>query len=315
MESELKTRIDALEAKYAVSGQALLDYLDGLVETDYLKYWDYIHLDTLLSLQSPRTKHHDEPIFIMYHQITELYFKLCLHELKDVIESEGMDATLMEERLRRCNTYFKALDNSFSIMVDGMDRKQFLKFRMALLPASGFQSAQYRMIEMACAPLNQLVHIDHRQEMAEEKDVSTLFKKLYWQSGATIAATGEKTLTLIQFEEKYAAGFQAQASQWAGRTVSHRMADLTEAGKMTEGLREQARAFDRYVNVLWPLSHYKSAVRYLAKKPADVRATGGTNWQKYLPPRMQLRIFFPHMWTQTEKDAWGTLPSKPSVNK
>ena len=104
MESELKTRIDALEAKYAVSGQALLDYLDGLVETDYLKYWDYIHLDTLLSLQSPRTKHHDEPIFIMYHQITELYFKLCLHELKDVIESEGMDATLMEERLRRCDT-------------------------------------------------------------------------------------------------------------------------------------------------------------------------------------------------------------------
>jgi tryptophan 2,3-dioxygenase len=51
--------------------------LDGLLYADFLTYWDYIHLDTLLSLQSPKTPFPDEEIFIIYHQITELYFKLC----------------------------------------------------------------------------------------------------------------------------------------------------------------------------------------------------------------------------------------------
>jgi tryptophan 2,3-dioxygenase len=59
------------------------------------------------------------------------------------------------------------------------------------------------------------------------------------------------------------------------------------------------------VNVYWPLAHYKSAVRYLAKKNDDIAATGGTNWQKYLPPKFQKRIFYPELWTEAEKEEWG----------
>ena len=59
------------------------------------------------------------------------------------------------------------------------------------------------------------------------------------------------------------------------------------------------------MNVHWPLAHYRSAVRYLQKDPADIAATGGTNWQKYLPPRVQQRVFFPELWTPQELEEWG----------
>lgn len=65
LDAALLERIEALRAKYAASGQELIDFLDGLLEADYITYWDYIRLDSLLSLQQPRTPHHDEPIFIM----------------------------------------------------------------------------------------------------------------------------------------------------------------------------------------------------------------------------------------------------------
>ena len=87
MDDAIEGRLKALKEKYAASGQELLDFLDGLLEADYLTYWDYIRLDSLLSLQQPRTSHHDESIFIMYHQITELYFKMVLHELDPLIEA------------------------------------------------------------------------------------------------------------------------------------------------------------------------------------------------------------------------------------
>ena len=67
----LESQILKLEEKYKDSGQDLSSYLDGLLYQRYLTYWDYIHLDTLLSLQVPRTHFPDEEIFIMYHQITK----------------------------------------------------------------------------------------------------------------------------------------------------------------------------------------------------------------------------------------------------
>jgi len=81
---EITERLDLLQQKYEAMGQDMASYLDGLLYADFLTYWDYIHLDTLLSLQSPKTPFPDEEIFIMYHQITELYFKLTLHECKQI---------------------------------------------------------------------------------------------------------------------------------------------------------------------------------------------------------------------------------------
>jgi tryptophan 2,3-dioxygenase len=73
----------------------------------------------------------------------------------------------------------------------------------------------------------------------------------------------------------------------------------------TPELIEAMREFDINANVKWPLSHYKSAVRYLQKDPEAIRATGGSNWQKYLPPKFQRIVFFPDLWTEEEKTEWG----------
>lgn len=78
---QIKEKLDKLQEKYAAMGQDMASYLDGLLYADFLTYWDYIHLDTLLSLQNPKTPFPDEEIFIMYHQITELYFKLSFMSL------------------------------------------------------------------------------------------------------------------------------------------------------------------------------------------------------------------------------------------
>ena len=313
LDSSLLDRLEALRAKYAASGQELVDFLDGLLEADYITYWDYIRLDSLLSLQQPRTPHHDEPIFIMYHQITELYFKLSLHELDAALaapmpgsaEWTAAHTEALTEHVRRCTRYFGALENSFAVMTDGMNREQFLRFRMALIPASGFQSGQYRMIEMALARLNELVHLDVRADYANETDPQVLLDKIYWRGGATIAATGEKTLTLKQFEAKYAKQFAERAEQVHGRTLSDRAHILEQRGELTEALRDGLRELDHQVNVRWPMQHLKTAGRYLAKQPSDARATGGTNWPKYLPPKFQLRIAFPFLWSDEERANWG----------
>ena len=78
LKKEIVDRINQLEEKYSQMGQSIESYLDGLLLSNYLTYWDYIQVETSLTLQNPKTDFPDEKIFIMYHQITELYFKLSL---------------------------------------------------------------------------------------------------------------------------------------------------------------------------------------------------------------------------------------------
>ncbi len=179
----IESQLAKLEEKYRDSGQDLSSYLDGLLHQRYLTYWDYIHLDTLLSLQVPRTHFPDEEIFIMYHQITELYFKLILHEQKQIVDDKSQALDFFTEKINRINSYYKALISSFSIMVRGMERDQFLKYRMALLPSSGFQSAQYRMIEIYATPLHLLVHHSERDEFSGADPVEVVYEHMYWKKG------------------------------------------------------------------------------------------------------------------------------------
>jgi len=318
LKPEIIDRIKLLNEKYQAMGQDLASYLDGLLYADYLTYWDYIHLDTLLSLQSPKTNIPDEKIFIMYHQVTELYFKLCLHEYEQLAAKEGLDAKFLTARIGRINRYFDALITSFDIMVDGMDPQQFLKFRMSLLPASGFQSGQYRMIEICSTTFKNLVAKDVRDnysdEMTEEL-IEKMYEHIYWKAGATELSTGKKTLTLIQFEEKYQAQFIALAKRFMNANLWSLHKSLSAEEQANNDLKLALRQMDVNVNINWPLSHYKSAVRYLQKNPEDIAATGGTNWQKYLPPRFQKRIFYPELWNAEEMEEWGKSWVKSVVFK
>lgn len=302
LDPALIEQLKKLQQKYAVMGQDLSSYLDGLLHSDYLTYWDYIHLDTLLSLQNPKTSFPDEKIFIVYHQITELYFNLILWEIEQIAERETIEVSFFIQRLDRIINYFRQLESSFGVMVDGMEKEQFLKFRMSLLPASGFQSAQYRLIEICSTDLINLVNVHDREALNEYSDLESQVENLYWKSGATELATGKKTLTLQQFEEKYTKEFKATGLKYRDKNIKRIFEkNFSNSKEVIARLRE----YDQLANVLWPLAHMKSAARYLQKAPEDIKATGGTNWQKYLPPRFQKIIFFPELWSAQEKEDWG----------
>ena len=315
---EIKYRVEKLERKYAASGQDLGSYLDGLLYANPLHYWDYICVDTLLSLQNPKTDFPDEEIFIIYHQITELYFKLSLNEIKQIayngknLSQEGKDLGWKDylevdffiSRIKRINNYFEALTKSFSIMVNGMEKEQFLKFRMSLLPASGFQSAQYRMIEICTTDINNLTQKDLRESL-KGKPIAEQAQRFYWMEGSIESETGKKTQMLENFEKKYLHQFIEMAQIYKDQNLLAKFQSLTEEQQKNNVLIAELRQLDLNINVNWPLVHYKSAVRYLSQDKGDVRATGGTNWQKYLPPRFQKRIFFPQLWSEEEQENWG----------
>ncbi len=323
MDKEIEEKVAKLEAKYASMGQDMNAYLDGLLLSNYLPYWEYTSVDTLLTLQKPRTDFPDEVIFIMYHQITELYFRLILHEMEQIagngknVLPNGQDlgwkdkltGAFLVERLKRINMYFEALTQSYGVMEHGMDKEQFLRFRMALLPASGFQSAQYRKIEICATSLKNLVHKDHRANFATTEDneegIRAMFEHIYWKAGATELETGQKTLTLKQFERKYGEELIALALDYRDKNIWAKYQGLDKEEHQNPELLEQMKLLDANVNVNWPLQHYRTAARYLLREKDEVAATGGTNWQQYLPPRFMKRIFFPELWTEKEKDEWG----------
>lgn len=302
---QIESQINKLEEKFKNSGQDLSSYLDGLLYQKYLTYWDYVHLDTLLSLQVPKTHFPDEEIFIMYHQITELYFKLILHELKQIVEDNSQDITFIITKISRINSYYKALISSFSIMIKGMDREQFLRYRMALLPASGFQSVQYRMIELYATSMANLVHYTERDNYGEESSIEDLYEQIYWKKGATDKATGEKTLTLKQFEYRYTPRLLRIANQVKDQTIYGKYLSLPKKSKEDKDLIEALKELDINANINWPLMHMGSAYRYLAKDKSSVDATGGTNWKDFLPPSFQKIIFFPTLHSKEELATWG----------
>lgn len=302
---EIKEKLEKINAKYAALGQDMGSYLEGLLYADTVKYWDYIAIDTLLSLQKPRTSFPDEVIFIVYHQITELYFKLALREFEQISEKEELTAEFLVDRTTRINRYFEALTKSFEIMVQGMEKEQFLKFRMSLLPASGFQSAQYRFIEIASTDFINLVHKDVRSNFKGTEPIKEMYQNIYWKEGATELDSGKKTLTLEQFEERYSEEFIAFGEKHINANLWQCYKRLSKVDQERDDVIIALKQNDVNVNINWPLVHYKSAVRYLHKAPDDIAATGGTNWQKYLPPRFQKRIFYPELWSEEEVNNWG----------
>ncbi|WKN42538.1 tryptophan 2,3-dioxygenase family protein [Tunicatimonas pelagia] len=304
--SELLKKLEQLSAKYEQNGQNVSDYLDSMMHTRYLNYWDYVQLETLLSLQRPKTDVKDEMIFVAYHQITELYFKLILWELAQLTDGSVTEPKVFLDKIQRLNRYFHQLESSFSIMTKGMEHRQFNEFRMALIPSSGFQSVQYRLIELHSTDAINLVHPDHVLWLSSESTDQDFLDQLYWKAGARDVETGEKTLMIRQFEEKYDEVLLDAMTEARDRNLRQQIQPFIQNGEaLSEQIIEELRTYDQLANVYWPLAHFRTAVRYLVNGKEDKPATGGTNWRQYLPPRYQRIIFFPELWTDEEKDDWG----------
>jgi tryptophan 2,3-dioxygenase len=303
--TDIEKQVEQLEEKYKNSGQDLSSYLEGLLHAKYVTYWDYIHLDTLLSLQLTRTHFPDETIFITYHQITELYFKLIIHEQKQIVDDKQNNADFLIRKIERINSYYKIMINSFRVMINGLDREQFLKYRMTLLPASGFQSAQFRMIELYATPMYNLLAPSIRHNFSVNSSLEELYENIYWKKGAVDQSTGEKTLTLKQFEYRYTPRFMRMAKELKGGTMYDKFLNLPFQVKQNELLIDVMRQLDMNANVNWNLMHMGVAYKHLSKDELTIDATGGTNWKEFLPPSFQKIIFFPEIWSEEEKADWG----------
>ena len=188
---EINLQLEALKDKFDAMGQNLEHQLEGFAHSKPINYWDYIQTDALLSLQTQQTLFPDEMVFIMYHQVNELLFKMMLWEIQQISYKENLTPAFFSERLLRVSRYFDMLTSSFQIMTQGMEVEQYLKFRNTLAPASGFQSAQYRKIEFACTDLLQLIDARFRKTIDRDTPYSHAFEHLYWQAAGKDYKTGK----------------------------------------------------------------------------------------------------------------------------
>ena len=165
---------------------------------------------------------------------------------------------------------------------------------MALLPGSGFQSIQFRLIEIYSTDLKNL---------CVSKNNS--LEKIYWQSGATELKTEKKTYTLTQFNKKYQDLLFLKTNDLKSKNIYKKFNSLNTKDPKINILKDLLKRYDVMVNIHWKLAHYKSAIKYLRSPKENILATGGTNWKKYLPPKFQKIIFFPKLWSKKDKENWG----------
>ena len=107
--SKTKELLQQLEDKFGAIGQNLDTHLEGLLHSTPITYWDYIQTDALLELQTQRTNLPDEMVFIMYHQVNELLFKMILWEIQQVSKNTDLTAAFFTEKLMRISRYFDML--------------------------------------------------------------------------------------------------------------------------------------------------------------------------------------------------------------
>ncbi len=293
--------LKAIDAKYTAMGQDPDVHLSGLLHAEPMTYWDFVQVDALLGLQTQRTQLPDEMVFIMYHQINELLFKMILWEMDQISHTENIKPEKFVMHLMRISRYFDMLSNSFDIMGEGMELEQYMKFRDTLTPASGFQSAQYRMIEIASTELINLIDYRFRKTIDRDTPYEHAFEHMYWQVAGKDFKTGKKNKLLTNFEDKYKKKLIDHMKDYNEINLWTKFKQLPKEYQEDKSLINAMRHYDFTVNIDWTIHHLDAAKKYLG----DAAATGGSDWQKYMHPKYQRRIFFPELWSQDELENWG----------
>ena len=301
----MKDLLNDLEEKYSSLNEPVDTYLKGLLHAKPITYWDYIQEDTLLTLQKPRTGIPDEMVFIMYHQINEIIFKMILWEIEQVSTNMEITPEYFTKKLDRISRYFDMLCSSFSIMGEGMEVDQYMKFRDALTPASGFQSVQYRMIELASTSIINLIDYRFRANIERNTPYEYAYEHLYWQAAGKDYKTGNKSQLLLNFEKKYKKSLIKFMEERNETNLYVKFNGLSQDIRENSDLIRAMRHYDYTVNVTWVMAHLNAAKKYLNSGEETAEATGGSNWQKYMHPKYQKRIFFPDLWSKEEFDNWG----------
>ncbi len=292
---------DALAKLTARYGDKASDYIEGAAVRRELTYDDYIKVDTLLSIQQPLTDFHEQLTFMIYHQQTELWFRLILHEMRYGIEhllAEPADLPKAMQSVQRTNRILGHLTESFDVLIEGLSTDEFMGFRKAFGTSSGFQSAQFRAIEI-------LAGLDRKSIKGQDNT-------FYWERAARDKETGEPTLTLITFKEKHLSwlnqmyekreprslryAFEKIISQKLGikATSPQQFYEIFYSSNNEELLRlaNELLQLDELI-IGWKIAHLRSAAKHLAKAP---RGTGETNWAEYLTKSIAEERCFPELY-------------------
>jgi len=249
-----------------------------------LSYGSYLRIPELLSLQRliSDPPQHDELLFITIHQVYELWFKQLLHELDAVVRALDDDDVLGAHRLlRRCIEIERVLIEQVTVL-ETMTPNDFLTFRDRLMPASGFQSAQFRGIEFLCG-LKDESQLEHHDANAPQ--TAELRKRL---ASPTL---GERVFALLERRLDGGRGAAAAAPEAASRIdrlqrIYQEPASHYDLYLLAEALIELDEMF-----YLWRLRHIAMVERMIGSKPG----TGGSEGVAYLRSTLA-RKFFPELW-------------------
>ncbi len=253
-----------------------------------MTYGDYLGLETLLSAQKPLSGHHDETLFIIIHQASELWLKLCLHEIAGAIRQiHDGDLGPAFKMMTRVGRIQANLIQSWEIL-STMTPFDYLSFRESLGKSSGFQSHQYRILEFRLGNKNRQMARVHetRPAIAAEVNAALGEPSIYDEALALLARRGiaippEKLER--DFSEPYVSDPRVTE---AWRQVYHDVDQHWDLYELAEKLVDLEYRFH-----IWRFSHMKTVERIIGSKPG----TGGTSGVTYLQKALNLR-FYPELW-------------------
>ena len=252
-----------------------------------MSYADYLSLDPILGAQRPKSAAHDEMLFIIQHQTSELWMRLCLHELSTarthLINQEIEPAMKMLTRVARI---FEQLNNAWDVLRT-MTPSEYTQFRNNLGTSSGFQSHQYRLIEFMLGNRNlaMMKMHEHRSELYNMLEQELQIKSLYQVVldllskatntifSATVYSTDTPHLVNDAVMSAWVEIYQDPQQNWALYELAEKLVDLENY-------------FRR-----WRFNHVTTVERIIGFK----RGTGGTSGVKYLRRMLEVELF-PELW-------------------
>lgn len=253
-----------------------------------MSYGDYLQIDDILGRQTCLSDAHDEMLFIIQHQTSELWMKLAIHELAAARRAlESGDMAAMFKMLARVSRIFEQLNNAWDVLRT-MTPADYTRFRNALGHSSGFQSYQYRMIEFILGNRNTNMlkphaHVPHVHDMlAAELQRPSFYDDVVEHLFAELYA-GQKTPPAAQLTHPHEAHDEIQA---AWKMVYEDTGKYWELYELAEKLVDLEDYFRR-----WRFNHVTTVERVIGFK----RGTGGTSGVQYLRRMLEVELF-PELW-------------------
>ena len=253
-----------------------------------MSYGDYLHLDQILSAQHPLSPAHDEMLFIVQHQTSELWMKLLLTELSSAIGDVRQDQRAPAfKKMARASRILEQLVHAWDVLAT-MTPPEYSAIRPYLGPSSGFQSYQYRCIEFALGNKNAAMlkpHAHHPERLALVRSYYEA-PSLYDESLRLLARQGlpiPDSHLNRDWTQPYQASPEVEAAWLTVYRAPEKYWDLYQLGEKLTDIEDAFR--------LWRFRHVTTVERIIGFK----RGTGGTGGVSYLRKMLDV-VLFPELW-------------------